>query len=121
MFKHLHMTLAVISISLFTIRFVWTLIGSKQLEKKWVKVTPHAIDTLLLVFGVALMVQVGWNPLEHTWLAEKLLAVIAYIFTAYYTLKLARNRFMQFVGYFGAMGWIVLVVRLALTKGNIMF
>ncbi|WP_286232789.1 SirB2 family protein [Thalassotalea sediminis] len=121
MFKHLHMTLAALSVALFTLRFIWTLLASKQLEKKWVKVAPHVIDTFLLLAGIALMVQVGWNPLDHTWLAEKLLAVVFYILTAYYTLKLARNRLMQVIGYIGALGWIVLVVRLALAKENIMF
>lgn len=118
MFKHLHMTLAVLSISLFTIRFFWTLVGSKHLDKKWVKITPHIIDTLLLCAGIALMIQFGWNPLEHKWLAEKLLALFAYIFTAYYALKLARNRVMQVLGYVGAVGWFLLIAKIAMTKQN---
>ena len=60
--KHLHMTLAVLSISLFTIRFFWTLVGSAQLEKKWVKVSPHVIDTMLLLVGVALNYSVFMEP-----------------------------------------------------------
>ncbi|WP_044839334.1 SirB2 family protein [Thalassomonas viridans] len=116
MFKHLHMTLAVLSIALFTLRFVWTLTGSDWLTKKAVKITPHVIDTLLLALGVAMAVKLAINPLEQLWLGEKLLAVIAYIFTGYYTLKLARNRMMQFIGYLGAMGWVMLVFRLAMTK-----
>ncbi|WP_236702513.1 SirB2 family protein [Thalassomonas actiniarum] len=116
MFKHLHMTLAVLSIALFTLRFVWTLTESAWLTKKVVKITPHVIDTLLLALGVAMAVKLMINPLEQLWLGEKLLAVIAYIFTGYYTLKLARNRMMQFIGYLGAMGWVMLVFRLAMTK-----
>jgi len=110
------MTLAVLSIALFTLRFIWTLTGSAWLEKKAVKITPHVIDTLLLALGVAMAVKLMINPLEQLWLGEKLLAVIAYIFTGYYTLKLARNRMMQFIGYLGAMGWVMLVFRLAMTK-----
>ncbi|WP_281558613.1 SirB2 family protein [Thalassomonas sp. RHCl1] len=116
MFKHLHMTLAVLSIALFTLRFVWTLTESAWLTKKVVKITPHVIDTLLLALGVAMAVKLMINPLEQLWLGEKLLAVVAYIFTGYYTLKLARNRMMQFIGYLGAMGWVMLVFRLAMTK-----
>jgi uncharacterized membrane protein SirB2 len=55
------------------------------------------------------------------WLAEKIVAIAAYIFTGYYTLKLARNRVMQIIGYIGAMGWIVLVIRLAITKQTMFF
>jgi len=121
MFKHLHMTLAVISVTLFTLRFVWTLVESNNLQSKWVKIAPHIIDTFLLVFGVVMAVQLKINPVEYLWLGEKILAVVAYIFTGYYTLKLARNRIMQVIGYLGAMGWVMLVVRLAMTKESIFF
>ena len=121
MFKHLHMTLAVISVSLFTLRFVWTLMASENLTRKWVKIAPHIVDTFLIVSGVVMAVTLSINPLEQLWLAEKLLAVVAYVFTGYYALKLARNKAMQVIGYLGAMGWVMLVVRLAMNKENIFF
>ncbi len=121
MFKHLHMTLAVLSISLFTLRFIWLLANSEKLQAKWVKIAPHVIDTLLLSLGVIMAVQYSMNPIEQLWLGEKLLAVIAYIFTGYYTLKLARNRSMQIIGYLGAMGWVMLIVRLAMTREPMFF
>ena len=61
------------------------------------------------------------NPIEQLWLAEKLLAVAAYIFTGYFTLKLARNRAMQIIGYLGAIGWVALIVRLAITREALFF
>ena len=121
MFKHLHMTLAVLSISLFTLRFAWTLVNSAKLQAKWVKVTPHVVDTFLLVIGVVMAVQYSMNPMEQLWLGEKLLAILAYIFTGYYTLKLARNKPMQIIGYLGAMGWVMLIVRLAMTREPLFF
>lgn len=121
MFKHLHMTLAVLSISLFTLRFIWTLANSSRLQAKWVKITPHIIDTLLLAFGIVMAVQYSINPIEQLWLGEKLLAVAAYIFTGYFTLKLARNKPMQIIGYLGAMGWVMLIVRLAMTREPLFF
>lgn len=121
MFKHLHMTLAVISISLFTLRFIWTLANSTKLKAKWVKITPHIVDTFLLVIGIVMVVQYSINPLEQLWLGEKLLALFAYIFTGYYTLKLARNRMMQVIGYLGALGWVMLIVRLAMTREALFF
>ena len=115
------MTLAVLSISLFTLRFVWLLANSVQLQKKWVKISPHIIDTLLLTIGVVMAVQYSINPVEQLWLGEKLLAIIAYIFTGYYTLKVARNKPMQIIGYLGAMGWVMLIVRLAMTREPLFF
>lgn len=121
MFKHLHMTLAVVSIALFTLRFIWTLANSAKLQAKWVKITPHIIDTLLLTLGAVMAVQYSINPMEQLWLGEKSLAVVAYIFTGYYTLKLARNKSMQIIGYLGAMGWVMLIVRLAMTREPLFF
>lgn len=117
--KHLHMTVAAISILLFTFRFALTLVNSEKLTLKWLKIAPHIIDTLLLGFGIALSIQLAINPAEQLWLAEKLFAVVAYIFTGYYTLKLARNRTMQIIGFLGAMGWIMLVVRIAMSKETV--
>lgn len=119
--KHLHMTIALLSVLLFTLRFFWTLANSAQLDKKWVKITPHIIDTLLLLLGVGMMMKLAINPLEQLWLGEKLIGVVAYIFTGYYTLKLARNKTMQIIGYLGAMGWVMLVVRLAMSKETLFF
>jgi len=121
MFKHLHMTLAVLSISLFTLRFIWTLANSSRLQAKWVKIAPHIIDALLLTFGVVMAIQFSINPIENLWLGEKLLAVVAYIFTGYFTLKLARNKPMQIIGYLGAMGWVMLIIRLAMTREPLFF
>lgn len=119
--KHLHMTLAVLSVSLFTLRFIWTLMNSAQLEKKWVKISPHIIDTLLLLAGVAMWVSLALNPLEQMWFAEKLLGVIAYIATGIYTLKFARNNMLKVFGYLGAIGWVMLIVRVAITKQPLLF
>jgi uncharacterized membrane protein SirB2 len=119
--KHLHMTLAAITIILFTYRFALTLMNSAQLDKKWLKILPHIIDTFLLLLGVGLAVKLAINPLEHLWLAEKIMAIVFYIFTGFYALKFARNRMMQVMGYLGAMGWIMLAVRIAMTKEAVFF
>jgi uncharacterized membrane protein SirB2 len=119
--KHLHITLAVLSITLFTYRFILTLMASKNLDYKWLKISPHVIDTFLLIVGVSLAVKLHINPIEQLWLAEKVLALFAYIFTGYYTLKLARNKPMQILGYLGAMGWVMLIVRLAMTREAMFF
>ena len=116
MLKHFHMTLAAISISLFTLRFFWTLANSPKLQTKWVKITPHIVDTLLLTIGVIMAVQYYINPLEQLWLAEILWAVVGCIFSGSCPLKVARSNRMQIMGYLGAIGWVMLIVRLAMTR-----
>jgi len=95
--------------------------ASKNLDRKWLKISPHVIDTFLLIAGISLAVKLHLNPMEQMWLAEKILALFAYIFTGYYTLKLARNRPMQILGFLGAMGWVMLIVRLAITREAMFF
>ena len=56
--KHLHIALAVLSISLFTYRFILTLMASKNLDRKWLKISPHVIDTFLLIAGISLAVNI---------------------------------------------------------------
>ncbi|KAF0806706.1 invasion gene expression up-regulator, SirB [Alcanivorax xiamenensis] len=77
--KHLHMTLAALSLGLFVLRAGWSVTESPMLRRRWVRVTPHLVDTLLLILGVTLMVLLRAWPHQTPWLAAKLLALVAYI------------------------------------------
>ncbi|MGL5037685.1 MAG: SirB2 family protein [Aeromonas sp.] len=79
MFKHLHMTLALISVLLFIYRWSLALAGSERLQQKWLKILPHINDTLLLVFGVLLAVMLQMSPSQQPWLMAKLIALVLYI------------------------------------------
>ena len=73
MFKHLHMTLALVSLLLFIYRWSLALAGSDRLQQKWLKILPHINDTFLL--AVALQLSPGQQP----WLMAKLVALVLYI------------------------------------------
>ena len=118
--KNIHLTCIALTFILFSVRGFWMLIESNKLQQKWVKIAPHIVDTFLLLIGVALAIKLQINPMEYLWLGEKLLAVVAYIFTGLFTLKLARNNVMRVIGYLGAMGWIMLVIRIAMTKQTVL-
>ncbi len=77
--KHLHMTAAALSITLFVVRAWWSVQESPRLNARWVKVLPHLIDTALLGLGVTLMVLLSVWPWQLPWLGAKLLALLAYI------------------------------------------
>ncbi len=61
-------------------------------------------------------VQLALNPLEQMWFAEKAISGISLYFTGIYTLKFARNNTMKVFGYLGAIGWVMLIVRVAMSK-----
>jgi uncharacterized membrane protein SirB2 len=77
--KYSHMSFAAISIGLFLIRSFWSYRDSATLQKKWVKITPHINDTLLLGCAIFLMIQSGQYPFDQNWLTAKVLALLAYI------------------------------------------
>ncbi|MFM5711696.1 SirB2 family protein [Aeromonas veronii] len=79
MFKHLHMTLALVSLLLFIYRWSLALAGSDRLQQKWLKTLPHINDTLLLLFGVLLAVALQLSPGQQPWLMAKLIALVLYI------------------------------------------
>ncbi len=77
--KHLHITAATLSILFFMLRAFWSVREAAVLQARWVRVAPHLIDTTLLVLGVVLMVMLSLWPHQHSWLAAKLIALLAYI------------------------------------------
>lgn len=79
MLKHLHMTLALVSLLLFVYRWSLALGGSERLQQKWLKILPHVNDTFLLLLGILLAVSLQMNPGQQPWLMGKLIALVVYI------------------------------------------
>ncbi|GAA5134255.1 SirB2 family protein [Alloalcanivorax gelatiniphagus] len=77
--KHLHISLAAASITLFVTRAWWSVRDTSRLRRRWVRVLPHVIDTGLLACGVTLMVMLRAWPQHTPWLAAKLVALLVYI------------------------------------------
>jgi uncharacterized membrane protein SirB2 len=79
--KNLHLLTISLSITLFVLRFFWKWAGSAMMQKRWVKVVPHVVDTLLLLSGISLIFITHFYPFspQGTWLTEKLFGVIIYI------------------------------------------
>lgn len=90
--KHVHITLAIISISFFCVRFFWAINDAAQLNRKWVKILPHFVDTLLLACGLYLLFTLGVWPSENAWLAVKLVALVIYILLGTFAIKRGRTK-----------------------------
>lgn len=119
--KHLHLTVVAISVSLFVLRFIWHLTGSPLLQKKWVKVVPHVVDTVLLASALTLCVLISQYPFVHSWLTEKVMGVVLYILMGFFTLKWARNNAMRCIGFVGALSWLLFTAKVAVFKQPLMF
>ncbi|MCC4801012.1 invasion protein [Enterovibrio norvegicus] len=116
--KHIHLFTIALSVTLFIIRFVWRMMDSKMLEKKWVKVVPHVIDTALLLTGISLVVITGFTPFTPgaVWMTEKLTCVFAYIALGFVALNYSQGTLFRLFAFFGALGWVYAAANLAITK-----
>lgn len=85
--KGIHVTLAGLSIGFFLLRALWSVSESSLLQRRWAKVMPHLIDTLLLAFGVTLMIMLRAWPQHTPWLAAKLIALLVYIGLGTFAIK----------------------------------
>jgi len=115
MFKHLHLTFIAISVVLFVLRFIWRLRDSDLLQRKWVKVVPHVNDTLLLLSALGLMTVLSQYPLQTPWLTDKLIGLFGYILGGLIALK-ATQRKVQWLGFVVAIGWLLFLFHVALSK-----
>lgn len=120
-FKHSHMMFAVISGVFFLIRGCWMLMGSGMLQKKWVKVAPHVVDTLLLVCAIALCIILQQYPFQQSWLTVKVVALIAYIVLGTIALKRGKTKAIRSVAFVGALIAFVFTFSVARTHNPLGF
>ncbi len=93
--KQLHMACAILSISGFVLRGIWAIFDSPLLQKKWVKVLPHVIDTIFLIAGLWLAALIQQYPGSHNWLTAKVVGLLVYIVLGVMTLRLRQSKPLQ--------------------------
>ncbi|MGB5587702.1 MAG: SirB2 family protein [Gammaproteobacteria bacterium] len=113
--KHLHVTCAALSLGLFLLRGWWMVRFPARLQRRWVRVLPHVIDTVLLASAIALMFVIRQWPFYQDWLTAKVIGLVVYI--ALGTIALKRGRTMQvrvlaFIAAVAVFLWIVATARL---------
>ncbi|CAH0992632.1 hypothetical protein SIN8267_02765 [Sinobacterium norvegicum] len=116
--KHLHMTLAIVSILFFIGRGMLVAIkGQEALNRKWLKITPHIVDTFLLLAAVVLMTTLSIYPFgEVSWLTAKVLALICYIALGVIALKAGRPNSVRVIAFLLAVVAFGYMLAVAITK-----
>ena len=75
--KHLHVSLAALSLLLYALRGYWLIRGSASAQSTWVRIAPHLVYTLLIAAGATLATLSGqWG---QTWIWLKLVLLLAFI------------------------------------------
>ena len=114
--KYLHVSCVVLSGTGFVLRGIWMMQGSPMLARRWVRVLPHVVDTVLLASATALAVVIGQYPLVNAWLTAKVLGLIAYIVLGTIALKRGTTQRIRITAFCGAILVLAYIVAVALTK-----
>ena len=116
MAKHLHLTAVGLSILFFIFRFIWSQLDANALSKKWMKILPHIIDTVLLGSAVWLCIILSQYPFVNAWLTFKVIGVILYIVFGLFALKKAKTTLSKWAFFIAAIGVLMATAMVAVTK-----
>ena len=100
---------------LFFTRGVWMMRGSPRLQRRWVKILPHVVDTLLLASAVWLAILIRQYPLVDAWLTAKVGGLVAYIVLGTIALKRGRTRRVRVAAWIAAQAVLLYIVAVAVT------
>ena len=113
--KQVHVALALISLSGFAVRGYWMMRSSPLLQRRWVKVAPHVVDTLLFVTGISLVIALNLYPTQQAWLAAKLTALVVYILLGAVALKRGKTYAVRITAFAGALAIFAYMGAVAVT------
>lgn len=114
--KHIHMTFAMLSGLFFLLRGCWMVADSTLLQRRWVKIAPHLIDTLLLSSALGLAVWSSQYPFVQSWLTAKLAALLLYIVLGAVALKRGKTKAVRLAAFAGALAAFGYIVAVAFSK-----
>lgn len=114
--KHLHIVCVVVSLCGFVARFALSVMASPLMRHQFVRVAPHAVDTLLLAAAIGMLVIGRLNPLQHPWLLAKIAGLLAYIALGAIALKRSTTPVGRPAAFIAALLAFSYVVSAALSK-----
>jgi uncharacterized membrane protein SirB2 len=118
--RNLHVLLAYVTVVSFSVRGLLSLVESPLLRQRWIRITPHVIDTLLLAMGITLAVQYRMSPLAHPWLAVKIIMLFVYIGFGVLAMR-ARSLPPKLVGLIGALASVIYIIGVARARHPFLF
>ncbi|MBW3696297.1 MULTISPECIES: SirB2 family protein [Vibrio] len=116
--KHFHLLTVGLSALLLSVRYALMMANSPMLKHPFLQRFPHINDSLLLLSGIGLIFITGFIPFTPAapWLTEKLTCVMAYIALGFFALRFGKNKLLRTFSFFGALGWLAMAGKIAVTK-----
>jgi len=110
-----HVACAIATPILFSLRVLRTLRGRNPAEG-WLRVTPHVVDSVLLLAGIALAFIVRQYPFVNGWLTAKLVALIAYIVVGNFAVRRSRTPRGKLIAWAVGLALVLYIYAVAITK-----
>jgi uncharacterized membrane protein SirB2 len=114
--KTIHVVCVLLSFAGFFVRGIWMLRDSELMRRRWVRITPQVVDTLLLVSAIVLAIQLRLSPMEQPWLMAKIIALVVYIGVGLVALKLGRSKQVRLYAWLLGLLLFGYIISVAVTK-----
>lgn len=117
----IHVLCALASICFFITRGVWMFTSSALLQRKFVRIAPHVIDTLLLIAALILCIMIGQYPFVDGWLTVKFIALFVYIGLGVVALRAGKTKSIRATAFIAAILVFAFIVSVAVTRNPLGF
>ena len=114
--KITHISCVALSYALFVVRGAWTMCDSEQLRRRWVRVVPHVVDTVLLASAIGLAIMLQQYPLANGWLTAKVAGLLVYIGLGMIALRYGKTRRSRIAAWLSAQAVFFYIVAVAITR-----
>ncbi len=114
--KTVHVVCVLLSFAGFFVRGIWMLKDSELMQRRWVRITPQVVDTLLLVSAIVLAIQLRLSPMAQPWLMAKIIALVIYIGVGLVALKLGRSKKVRLYAWLLGLVLFGYIISVAVTK-----
>ncbi len=114
--KYIHILSALLSIIGFIYRAILKLTAPEKLTQKWLKITPHINDTILLASAIYLVFITQQYPTLFNWVSMKIIALVIYIILGLFTLRFCHTRASILVSLLLAIAVFTYIIIVARTK-----
>ena len=114
--KQLHVACALVSYAGFFARGIGVIADARWMKRRWVRIAPHVVDTVLLGSAIALAVMSRQYPVATDWLTAKVVGLVAYIALGLVALRFGRTRRIRLAAWIAAQAVFFYIIAVALTR-----
>jgi uncharacterized membrane protein SirB2 len=114
--KHLHVTFVALSGIFFLVRGVLMLADAPALQRRFFRIAPHIVDTLLLASALVMVVWSAQYPFVQSWLTAKVIALDVFIALGTIALKPGKSKGLRTGAFIAALAVFAYIIKVAVTR-----